>query len=170
MPKVNQGQTRHKGFEGILRLDLGRLLGNKSTFTADIGFTRVNAVFSSDRFINGKNVTGFRLPYAPQNLLSLRLGYIHTGGLRLVLNGSYVSDQFADNINTLEGSANGRIGLIPSYQVWNLSTHYQLKNSPMRLTFTVKNLFNRKYIASRRPEGIKPGLFRQMMIGFDYTL
>ena len=170
LPKVNQGQTRHKGFEGILRLDLGRLLGNKSTFTADIGFTRVNAVFSSDRFINGKNVTGFRVPYAPQNLLSLRLGYIHTGGLRLVLNGSYVSDQFADNINTLEGSANGRIGLIPSYQVWNLSTHYQLKNSPMRLTFTVKNLFNRKYIASRRPEGIKPGLFRQMMIGFDYTL
>ena len=170
LPKINQGQTRHKGFEGILRLDLSRLLRIKSTLTADIGFTRVNAVFSSDRFINGENVNGFRLPYAPQTLLSLRLGYIHTGGLRLVLNGSYVSDQFADNVNTLEGSANGRIGLIPSYQVWNLSTHYQLKNIPMRLTFTVKNLFNRKYIASRRPEGIKPGLFRQMMIGFDYTL
>lgn len=170
LPKINQGQTRHKGFEGIVRLDLSRLLRIKSTLTADIGFTRVNAVFSSDRFINGENVNGFRLPYAPQTLLSLRLGYIHTGGLRLVLNGSYVSDQFADNVNTVEGSSNGRIGLIPSFHVWNLSTNYQLKNIPMRLTFTVKNLFNRKYIASRRPEGIKPGLFRQMMIGFDYTL
>jgi len=170
LPKVNQGQTRHKGFEGIVRLDLGRLLRNELALTTDIGFTRVNAVFSSDRFINGENVSGFRVPYSPQTLLSLRIGYIHTDGLRVELNGIYVGNQFADNANTVEGSSNGRIGLIPSYHVWNLSTNYQLNNIPMRLTFTVKNLFNRKYIASRRPEGIKPGLFRQMMIGFDYTL
>jgi len=170
LPKINQGQTRHKGFEGTLGFDLGRFLKIKPSLSMDIGFTHVNAVYSSNRFIKGVNVKGFRLPYAPENLLSMRFEYIQSGGFRLVLNGSYVSKQFADNVNTVEGSANGRIGIIPSYQVWNLSSHYQLKNIPMRLIFSVKNLFNRKYIASRRPEGIKPGLFRQMMIGFDYAL
>ncbi len=170
LPKVNQGQTRHKGFEGNLGFDLGRLLRIKSTLTADIGFTHVNAIFSSDRFIKGVNVKDFRLPYAPEDILSLRLGYIHPGGLSLGLNGSYISEQFADNINTKEGSANGRIGLIPSYHIWDFSGQYQFHNLPLRGSLSIKNIFNRKYIASRRPEGIKPGLFRQVMIGLDYIL
>ena len=168
LPKVNQGKTRHKGFEGNLGFDLGTLFSSKSTLTADISFTHVDATFSSDRIINNVNVKGFRLPYAPENILSLRLKYDHQMGLSLVLNSTYVSEQFADNANTLEGSANGRIGLIPSYQIWDFSGQYQFHNLPLRASLSVKNIFDRKYIASRRPEGIKPGLFRQMMVGLDY--
>ena len=168
LPKVNQGQTLHKGIEGNLGFDLGRLLGMKSALSMNIGYTYVNAEFSTDRFIKEVNVKGFRLPYAPQNLISLRFRYSHPVGLSLGLNGSYVSSQFADNVNTVEGSPNGRTGLIPSYQIWDLSGQYQFHNLPLRGFLSVKNIFDRKYIVSRRPEGIKPGLFRQMMIGFDY--
>ncbi|MCH7887358.1 MAG: TonB-dependent receptor [Candidatus Marinimicrobia bacterium] len=170
LPKVNQGETEHKGIEGNIGYDFGRLLGMKSSITANLSFTHTEALFSSDRFINGVNVKGFRLPYAPEDILSLRLRYVHQNGLNIGLNGSYVSEQFADNANTSEGSANGRIGLIPSYRIWDFSGQYQLRGLPLRVSFSVKNIFNRKYIASRRPEGIKPGLFRQMIIGFDYIL
>ena len=170
LPKVNQGETEHKGIEGNIGYDFGRVLGMTSSLTANLSFTHTKALFSSDRFINGVNVKGFRLPYAPEDILSLRLRYVHQNGLNIGLNGSYVSEQFADNANTSGGSANGRIGLIPSYKIWDFSGQYQLRGLPLRVSFTVKNIFNRKYIASRRPEGIKPGLFRQMMIGFDYIL
>ena len=168
LPKVNQGKTEHKGIEGNIGYDFGRLLGLKSSLTANLSFTHTKAVFSSDRFIDNVNVKGFRLPYAPENLISMRLRYVHPAGLSLGLNGSYVSEQFADNVNTIKGSSNGRIGLIPSYHIWDFSGQYQFHNLPLRGFLSIKNLFNRKYIASRRPEGIKPGLFRQMMVGIDY--
>ena len=142
----------------------------KSDLYASFSFTHVNAVFSSDRFINSVNVKGFRLPYAPENLISMRFRYAHQLGFSFGLNGSYVSEQFADNVNTLIGSSNGRTGLIPSYLIWDFSGQYQFRNLPLRGSLSIKNLFNRKYIASRRPEGIKPGLFRQMMVGLDYIL
>ena len=170
LPKVNQGETEHKGIEGNIGYDFARLFDVNSSLTANLTFTHTNAKFSSDRFINGVNVKGFRLPYAPENIFSLRFQYVGQRGFNLGLNGTFVSEQFADNANTIEGSANGRIGLIPSYQIWDVTGQYQLRTLPMRVSFALKNIFNSKYIASRRPEGIKPGLFRQMSVGFDYFL
>ena len=168
LPKVNQGETEHRGIEGNIGYDFGRLLGMSSSITANLSFTHTKALFSSDRFIDNVNVKGFRLPYAPENLISMRFRYTHPTGLSLGLNGSYVSEQFADNVNTKEGSSNGRTGLIPSYNIWDFSGQYQFHNFPLRTSLSIKNMFNRKYIASRRPEGIKPGLFRQMIVGLDY--
>ncbi len=166
---ANQGETRHLGIESGLNLDLGRLLGWRYSLTGEVKHTYVQATFSADRFMQNAtgetvNVRGNRLPYAPEHLLAVALGLDHPGGLGIRIDGIYVGDQFADNFATVEPTPNGRIGLIPAYQVWNLASSYRLR-SGLILFGTVKNLFDETYIASRRPQGIKAGLPRQLQLG-----
>jgi Fe(3+) dicitrate transport protein len=59
------------------------------------------------------SVSGNRLPYAPQTLAAVTLGYRHAMGLDLQLETQHMGDQFGDDLNTIEGSADGQRGLIP---------------------------------------------------------
>jgi Fe(3+) dicitrate transport protein len=86
-------------------------------------------------------------------------------GLGLHLDGSYVGEQFADNFETATSTANGRIGVIPAVMLWNAAASYRLPRTGMELFATAKNLTDRTYIASRRPEGIKTGLPRTVQFG-----
>ncbi|MDQ3605218.1 MAG: TonB-dependent receptor [Gemmatimonadota bacterium] len=166
---ANQGETRHTGIESGVAVDLGRLLAWPFSVTGEVKHTYVQATFSADRFMqtaagDTANVRGNRLPYAPEHLLAVGLAIEHPAGLGLRLDGSYVAEQFSDNFETVTPGANGRTGLIPAYQVWDLAGSYRLR-SGLALTGTVKNLLDETYIASRRPQGIKPGLPRQLQVG-----
>lgn len=90
-------------------------------------------------------------------------------GLRLRLDGSYVGAQFSDNFETRVGSANGRIGEIPAYRIYDASMQYDLPGiAGARVTGAVKNLTDLTYIASRRPEGIRVGLPRLITLGISW--
>lgn len=155
---TNAGETLNQGFEVGVGLDL--LWG----FGLDANWTHVaTAKLDSTRIIGGIDRNGNRLPYAPKNLANTALTY-RQGPLRAALQYSYVSDQFTDFENTEAGSANGRTGVIPSYGVWNMSGDYQLTPS-IALNASVKNLFDKDYIASRAPEGIFPGAPRLITAG-----
>jgi Fe(3+) dicitrate transport protein len=165
---ANQGETRHIGVETSLWVDWGVLAALPVSVTTELKHTYVDATFSADRLmVNGRdtvNVRGNRLPYAPEHLLVAGVGVERVGGFMVRVDGVRVGDQFTDNFETVTPIPNGRTGLIPAYTVWNLSGSLQL---PAGVTAfgSVKNLFDETYVASRRPEGIRPGLPRLLQIG-----
>jgi Fe(3+) dicitrate transport protein len=80
---------------------------------------------------------------------------------------SFVSKQYSDANNTV-ASYNADIGVIPAYQVVDLSAKWQL-NDKLGLDFGVNNVANFYYFTMRTIEypgpGIIPGLGRSVYLG-----
>ena len=168
---ANQGATVHRGVEGSFALDVGKVLRQPYAILAEGNLTLVDARFSRQRLLerapgDTADIEGNRLPYAPEWLANAALTFVHPTGLTSRLEATWVGDQFSDNFETVDGSANGRTGLIPAYRVVDLSLRYRVPG-PIDLTVTgsVKNLLGETYIASRRPQGIKVGLPRLATFG-----
>jgi Fe(3+) dicitrate transport protein len=107
----------------------------------------------------------------------LASGFIHyeaAGGYGFRLGGNFTGRQYTDVLNT--GSVTewfekaeiipdiimcrqllaARIGMLPEFFM-NASGWYNL-GSGLRLNLSVKNIFNERYISTRRPQGIRVGL------------
>jgi Fe(3+) dicitrate transport protein len=165
---TNGGETLHQGFELGARLDTGTRRGSDHNVFLRAAFTALpTARFEGLRFssVAGSttvSVTGNRLPYAPETMLTAGLGYRHPRGVTAQIEAVYVSEQFADDLNTRAASADGQRGLIPSYTIWNLALSYDLP----KVTFfvTAKNLFDELYLADRS-RGMLPGPPRLVQAG-----
>jgi len=158
---INAGETLHRGAEFELAADWDRLLGFHTGLLTEVRYTWLaEASFSSGIY------RGNRLPYAPEHLLAVRIGWRHRG-YSVHLDGSRVGDQFGDNLETVAGSADGTVGLLPAYQVWNLTASREIVRERFTLHpyVAVKNLADARYISSRAPLGIQPGMFRQVTGG-----
>mgnify|MGYP000178302637 CR=1 FL=1 len=91
-------------------------------------------------------------------------------GLRLRADGNLVGRQYSDNFETGAGSSNGRVGAIPAYRLIDLAAQYAIPGlNGVRLSVAMRNLTDRRYIASRRPEGIRVGLPRLVTIGMSWA-
>ena len=167
---ANQGETRHAGLESGLSVDWGQLSGQPYSLTTELKHTYSRAEFSADRIMLNAanervNVRGNRLPYAPENLWAAALSFSHPRGVSLHLDGTRVDEQFTDNFESVVPIANGRNGLIPAYSIWNFASSYRLPVTGVTLFGSVKNILDSTYIASRRPEGIRPGTPRLVQLG-----
>jgi Fe(3+) dicitrate transport protein len=172
---INGGETTHKGLETSINFDLSEVKSVKYNLMVDVSATYQKAEFNGDRFqnIQGelRNISGNRTPYAPQLLLSSAITIESPFGLSARITNTFVGDQFTDPANTTLPSANGRIGKISEYLLTDLVLIYQLpKVEQLRFNATVKNLTDQRFIASRRPEGIRVGLPRFVSLGIDWTL
>ncbi|MEX2180874.1 MAG: TonB-dependent receptor [Gemmatimonadaceae bacterium] len=193
---ANQGATRHRGVEMGATFDLGKFAGRPYLLSLAGTYTLSIAEFSRDRFLqNGSdtvNVRGNALPYSPRQRAhasltfeptagpQLRLDAVFVGaqfsdnfetaaGSQLRLDAVFVGAQFSDNFETAAGSANGRIGRIPAQQVIDASLRLPLGVlGDAELVAAAKNVLDRTYIASRRPEGIKVGLPRHLSLGLSW--
>lgn len=159
-PLTNAGETLNQGVElsADWRFDNGMTLAGNYTWLAD-------AKLDSTRLIGGINRNGNRLTYAPEHLINAQLGY-DTSRWNANVGYSYISEQYADLENTATGTADGKAGIIPSYSIWNLNARVKLNNS-IDLFGAIRNITDEKYIASRAPEGIFPGLGRMMEFGIE---
>jgi Fe(3+) dicitrate transport protein len=90
------------------------------------------------------------------------MGYRHPRGITAQLEVSHVSEQFADDLNSVEPSADGQRGRLPAYTVWNAV----VSGAVGRLTVfaTAKNLFDTLYLADRS-RGMIPGPPRLVQLG-----
>ncbi|CAN5372855.1 TonB-dependent receptor family protein [soil metagenome] len=171
---ANQGATRHRGTEATVMLDIGKALERPFGLVARVAATQLNAVFSRDRFMrrgsDTVNVKGNRLPYAPRFMSSGSLTFMGGNGIELRTEVTYVGEQFADNFETRAASLTGLVGVIPAYTAWGASGRAPLPlMESATVTWSVKNLFGATYVASRRPEGIKPGSPRTAFVGLNVT-
>ena len=168
---ANGGRTRHSGVELGLDMDFGMLLKSKHNIRLDIATTYVDSRYSADRFLGaeGTNVRGNKLPYAPEWTFWAGLNVELDFGLGFNINSTFVGDQFTDELNTIIASANGRTGQIDSRTVFDAGIYYRVKKHNLTFRINGKNLTDARYIASRRPQGIRVGLPRFITGGIDFS-
>lgn len=159
-PLTNAGETLNQGIEvsADWHFDSGFTVAGNYTWLKD-------AKLNSTRIVDGVDRNGNRLTYAPEHLINAQLGY-EASRWNANVGYSYVSEQFADLQNTVEGTANGKAGIIPSYGIWNVNARIKLTDN-VDFFGSVRNLSDEKYIASRAPEGIFPGLGRMVEFGIE---
>jgi Fe(3+) dicitrate transport protein len=118
---------------------------------------------------------GNRLPYAPENLLNLTLGYRAPANWSTRLDYVYVGEQFSDfaNITDVDSSTltatqkgSGQFGKINAYGILNAVANYTVGKT----TFFIagKNLSDKTYIVDRT-RGIQVGMPRTVQIGMKYA-
>jgi Fe(3+) dicitrate transport protein len=172
---ANQGETHHTGIETAVSVDLGMLAKANYSLLVSANYSRSVAVFSAERvMLNGsgeeEDVDGNRLPYAPDYRAHAAADFRHPAGMGLRVDVVSVGEQFSDNFETRDGTPNGRIGIIPAYNVVDLSGSVVLPFArSVELLASARNVADRKYIASRRPEGIKVGTPRLFSAGVRFS-
>lgn len=169
---VNGGKTLHSGFELGGKFDVAKLFAPTYTLALSTNATYTNAIFNADRFVmsNGEkvNIKGNKTPYAPQYMVSSGLNAELPAGLGLQMNALFVGKQFGNELNTVKPSADGRVGLIKAYQVFDANLYYKWNKHNATFNVSVKNLTNERYIVSRRPQGIRVGIARFISAGVDF--
>jgi Fe(3+) dicitrate transport protein len=168
---VNGGRTLHKGIEAGIKLDFGKISGSKNSYTLETNLTLQNSVYKSDRFIpvggTSVNVKNNALPYSANVMMWNALGMNLQNGFGLRIAGNYIGSQFSDELNTASASSNGRIGQLKSRYIIDVNAFYRIPKTNANLNISVKNLSDKRYISTRRPEGIRVGLPRLITAGFE---
>ena len=166
---ANGGKTRHFGLEAGASFDLAKQMKKNFSLVFAANATWIDSRYSADRFIivgaNKVNVKNNQLPYAPSLMLNNSIELASAKGNGIRLSGNFVGKQFADELNTISASADGRIGLLASRYITDLSAFAKLSKKRILFSLSIKNLTNERYIASRRPQGIRVGIDRQVVLG-----
>lgn len=159
---VNGGQTLHVGAESAVTLGIGQAL--KWPLTVDLTgrYTFSRATYEAGPF------NGNRLPYAPLHTANLALDVEHKVGLGGEIAWTYVSDQFSDENNTVAEDTTGRLGLLPAYQMVDVNLRYRHAKTGLGAVLTVKNALDQVFVATRLPDGIHTGGFRQVNLGLRW--
>ena len=162
LANANAGSTLHRGLEGAL----GYRWGNGFSVDGNLTWIPVSE-YREDR---GDGIDeGNRLPYSPELLANLSLGYA-SGPVNAALSWRYVDEQFGSgsNATAITGSGNDVwSGLIPSYYTVDLTGSYDV-NKQLKLFGAIKNLTDERYIAGLR-QGIYAGPERAFEVGAKYT-
>lgn len=163
---TNGGKTYNQGLEGAVSLEF------ENGFDVFANLTWIaNAEFKGDRYNkNGslKSKDGDRVPYTPEWVANLGVGYTYAG-LRSQLSANYTGSQFTDELNTkpiVENTSGFLTGKIDAYTTVDLTTRYTL-NDQVEFYGAVKNLEDKRYIASLR-QGIYVGPERSFEAGVRY--
>lgn len=178
---VNAGRTLHAGAELAASVAIDRLFDSdwwpsrRGAITADVALTYAPvARFANDRAstVNAaRSVLGNRLPFAPRHVAHAGVGWSSPRGASVRLDGDLITLQFADDLNTVAPSAQGRRGLLPGYMVLNAALRAPVRTGRVSstVTATVKNIANRVYITDRQ-EGIMTGMPRLVTLGIELGL
>lgn len=167
---TNGGETLHQGVEFGLRADSAGLIGGRQNIFTRVAYTALpSAKFTGIRYssVAGSSqvqVTNNRLPYAPDSLLSVTIGYQHPVGFDAQVEAVRVSDQFGDDLNTVVPSPDGQRGLIPGHTIWNAAANWTIARLHSSVFVAVKNVGDRLYIADRS-RGLLPGVPRLLQAG-----
>lgn len=178
------GEVETYGVEYALNYDPGTQLGWRLGTPLSVAATYTSAEISNDSnatgdpesiFSGGRD--GADLPYIPDFQVSATAG-LEGARWSLSLRALYVDEAFATALNTedeviLGGDANNpqlvpdaRGGKIDSQFVVDLTARYAF-NENISVFANAFNLFDREYIASRLPEGPRPGAPQTFLAGVE---
>lgn len=160
--ETDGGTTRHLGVEAATVVGIGKLLDLPTIVDVGVRYTFARATFV------GGPYAGNLLPYAPLHSFNANLDIEHPSGFGGQVAYSHVSWQFTDVANTIDVDSTGRVGLLQSHNIVDVTAHYRHKESGISLRFTLKNALDDVYIVARRPEGIFASGFRQAVVGLRW--
>ncbi len=175
----NFGEALAYGLELAARYDAGlhRQWRLRNPWSLSLTYTRaeqLNDARSTDPesiFSFGKK--GNVLPYVPEWQINLSTG-LETAHWGVHAMGTYVDEAFTSASNvTNQVNGNGdpdvRFGKTDSFFVTDLSAFYRPRMG-VKVFAGVQNLFDERYIASRQPDGPRPGMPRFLYAGVEMKL
>lgn len=185
---TSAGKTQHRGAEVAAQLDvLDALTGRNDDqdVTLDLNYTWVaqadfrgtrNSSLPATALLPGEstifNTSGNRLPYSPEHLISAGIGYANRalsfGPFNARVETQCVSDQFADDRNTVIPTPNGQRGIVRGWCMLNASVNQHVKRINTTFFFTGKNMLGQDVIMDRT-RGIYPGLPALWQAGAKWT-
>lgn len=183
--QTSAGHTRHRGIEFATKLDLLDAVtrqNNDQDLLFDVNFTWVadaefrgtrNSSITGSALLPGEpttvSVTGNRLPYAPEYMLTAGLGYTHRPfGFNARLETQCLSDMYADDRNTVTPTPNGQRGLISGWCVLNAAINQYVKPIKTTFFFVGKNMLGQDFIVDRT-RGIYSGMPALWQAGAKWT-
>jgi Fe(3+) dicitrate transport protein len=134
----NLGESRHLGVELETHWRPEFVPG----LTLGAGYTFVDAEQRAGSF------AGNRLPFSSEHQITLAVQQ-RIGSFDFALNGLHVSEAFSDAANTRNEPANGSVGMIPSYWVWNaqVTKHFKWRQTDIKVALALNNLFDEDYFS-----------------------
>ena len=162
----NVGNAQILGFENLIDFNLKKILSlnnnNEMNFFINYSFINSKYLESEEIGIEGKSVE-----FVPDHNLKTGIKY---GFKNLSINFQYLymSSQFTDSSNAINGNLSGVIGEIPSYRIADLSFSYNAKK--ISYEFGVNNLLNEKYFTRRATGYPGPGIIPSAPRNYYLTL
>ena len=158
--KANGGKSLHQGAELALGYVLGQGWGinGNATYIPVAKFVGTNSL--------GRD--GNRIPYTPKLTSNLGISY-EKNGFNTLVSLNYVSNQYADSANTVVQNTIGTLGEVPAFTTVNWSANYAI-NKDWKVFGVINNLFDKRYISSRSPDGIFAGAPLNFQAGMSYQL
>tara|TARA_B100000795_G_scaffold268798_1_gene256548 strand:- start:3218 stop:5653 length:2436 start_codon:yes stop_codon:yes gene_type:complete len=151
----NVGDAKILGFESIIDFNISEIFLKKNKNNSFNYF--INFSFIESEYISSKEpgVKGKKVEFIPK--LNLKTGAkIGFKNFLLGIQYTYLSDQFTDSSNAINSNLSGIIGMIPQYDVFDLSASYSLKE--FKFESGINNLFNKKYFTRRATGYPGPGI------------
>jgi Fe(3+) dicitrate transport protein len=185
---TSAGRTQHRGAEVATQIDLLDAMTGRNDdqdVTLDLNYTWVaqadfkgtrNSSLAASALLPGESTvfgtSGNRIPYTPEHLISAGVGYANRafslGPFNARVETQCVSDQFADDRNTVLPTPNGQRGLVKGWCMLNASINQHVKMIDTTFFFTGKNMLGHDAIMDRT-RGIYPGLPALWQAGAKWT-
>ena len=151
----NVGDAQLSGLEVLVDVNFAkwlRLDTQKIRWNSFVNYAYIDSQYTTSET---PGVVGKKVEFVPTTNLKtgIRLGY---NNLALNLQYSYVSSQFSDSSNAVDGSISGVIGQIPAYYLLDFSGSYTLNR--FKFEFGVNNLLNEAYFTRRATGYPGPGI------------
>ncbi len=164
--RTNVGDSKSMGVEALVEFSPTKVWFKNSKYghlTIYTSIAYIQARYEDFRIVSRQgnnlvetNLKSKRVENAPENIIRTGLTYTKKG-LTITTQYSYVSEAFSDANNTLTPTTNGVNGLIPSYNLVDLSGTYKF-NEKLFLKSGINNLFGEKYFTRRASGYPGPGL------------
>ena len=151
----NVGDANLSGLESLIDLNISELFKmNLKKYSLN---SFINYSFIETRYSNSdiQGIKGKKVEFVPKDNLKFGLRYGYKN-LALNMQFSYVSEQFTDSSNAVEGNLSGVIGVIPAYKLVDLSGAFKLNK--FKLEFGVNNTLNEAYFTRRATGYPGPGI------------
>ena len=151
----NVGNAVIYGFESLVDFNFIEVLkiDNKNySFNYFINLSLIDSEYVSSET---PGIEGKKVEFVPKTNLKtgLRAGFKN---FSLNVQYSFLSDQFSDSTNAIDGNLSGVIGLIPSYQIIDVSSSF--KKGIFKFELGINNLLDEKYFTRRATGYPGPGI------------
>jgi Fe(3+) dicitrate transport protein len=159
---TDAGATNIIGAESGLLLGIDRVLEIPTVVELGARYTYARSTFRYGP------TAGNLLPYSPEHSFNINFDVEHRTGVGGQIAYGFVGPQFTDAENTRPEDVTGRIGVLEPRHIVDATFHWKHRKSGLTFRLSAKNLLDSTYIIARRPEGIFPGPYRQILLGIRW--
>lgn len=169
--RTNIGAAILMGIESYIEGDVIKLIQPKQQNFSGVVFLNLAGIYSQYTKSEINGIVGNQVEFVPNvNLKTgFRFGYKK---VKASFQLSYLSDQFSDATNAIDGGYSAVVGIIPAYYVMDASLSYQLKK--LKFEVSLNNLSNNMYFTRRATGYPGPGIItsdgRAMFLTIAYKI